>query len=80
MRWGFYEDLKYDERDTVTGKDYLPDAPADADASPLGAPTLDGITKTTIKWINFWVLDIILLDWIIWITGRNSIIECGLDF
>ena len=26
----FYEDLKYDERDTVTGKDYLPDAP-DAD-------------------------------------------------
>ena len=37
-------------KETVTGKDYLPDAP--------DVPTLDGITKTT-RWINFWILDII---------------------
>ena len=67
-----FKDLEYDERDTVTGKDYLLDAP-DADASPPDAPTLDGITKTTTRWINFWILDIILLDWIIWITGCNII-------
>ena len=59
-------------KETVTGKDYLPDAP-DADVLPPDAPTLDGITKTTTRWINFWILDIILLDWIIWITGCNSI-------
>ena len=57
------------DRDTVTGKDYLPDAP-DADASPPDAPTLDGITKTTTRWIklldigyNFTELDSNLDHW-----------------
>ena len=46
-----------------------------SERSPPDAPILDCITKTATRWINFWILDIILLDWII----CNNI-ECGLDF